>query len=85
MAEDPMRNIIDYLKKNMKKGYTLDSLKFALIGQGYSRIAIEEAMKRVTRELAEKAPILKHKPTISYEVVDENGQPVNIKKPFWKK
>lgn len=85
MAEDYKRKIINYLKKNLSKGYTQDSLKWALISQGYSRPVVEKAIEQTHKELAEKAPILKEKPKIKYEIIDENNNPIIIKKPFWKK
>jgi hypothetical protein len=78
-------NIVRYLEKNLKKGYTLESLKFALINQGYSRVAVEEALIKVNANLAEKAPVLKEKPMIKYEIIDENDKVIQIKKPFWKR
>lgn len=77
--------LVDYFKKNLKKGYTEESLKWALIKQGYTRTVIEESILQVHKELAEQAPVLKEKPKISYEVLDENDRPVQLKKPWWKK
>jgi uncharacterized protein Smg (DUF494 family) len=71
--------ITDYIKKNLRKGYTKESLKWALINQGYSRMEIERSIKRVDEELANKAPILKTKPEITYEVVE----PKQVKKRKW--
>lgn len=82
---DPKKKLIDYFERNLKKGYTEESLKWALIKQGYSRIAIEEAIKETHKVLAQKAPILKEKPVIKYEVLDENNEPVEIKKSWLKK
>jgi len=82
---DYKRKIVDYFKKNLKKGYTEDSLRWALINQGYSKISIEDALRRVHKELAEKAPILKEKPVIKYEILDEDNNPIEIKKSFWKR
>jgi len=65
-----MDELTAYLKKNMKKGYTRESLHFALLDQGYSKLAIEKAQKKVDEDLAHQAPILKTKPTIKYEVVE---------------
>ena len=79
------RTLKDYLKKNLKKGYTLESLKWALLKQGYSRTAIERAIEQIHKELAEKAPVLKEKPVISYQVIDENNNPINIKKSWWER
>jgi len=82
---DYKRKIIDYFKKNLAKGYTIDSLKWALINQGYSRAIIEVALEQANKELAEKAPILKEKPVIKYEIIDEYDKPITIKKPWWKR
>lgn len=82
---DSRKKIVEYIKKNLKKGYTEDSLKWALISQGYSRTMVENAIKQVHKDLAKKAPKLKEKPKITYEIIDENNQPVKIKKPWWKK
>lgn len=79
------KSLVDYFKKNLSKGYTQDSLKFALIGQGYSRAIVERALDQAHKELAEKAPILKEKPKIKYEIIDENNKPVELKKPLLKK
>jgi len=82
---DYKRKIINYLEKNLSKGYTLDALKYALINQGYSRSAIEKAIIQLNKELAEKAPILKEKPKINYQIIDEKNKPIIIKVPFWKR
>jgi len=82
---DYKRKIIDYLKKNLAKGYTPDSLKWALINQGYSRAIIEMALEQANKELAERAPILKEKPVIRYEIIDEYDNPITIKKSWWKR
>ena len=77
--------IVDYLKKNLKKGYTKDSLKWALISQGYTRLEVEKAIKKLDLDLANEAPILKTKPEIKYEVIDSDHK-IEIKKGlFWKR
>ncbi|MCK4553213.1 hypothetical protein KAT80_03345 [Candidatus Pacearchaeota archaeon] len=85
MAENPRARLKNYLKKNLKKGYTIESLKWALIKQGYSRTAIEKAIEQIHKELAEKAPVLKEKPVISYLIIDENDNPITVKKSWWKR
>jgi len=60
-----MSELTSYIIKNLKKGYTKESLRWALLNQGYSKIEVEKAFDRADRELAEKAPILKTKPEIS--------------------
>lgn len=85
MSENPKTKLKDYIKKNLKKGYTLESLKWALIRQGYSRTAIENAIIELNKELSKQAPILKEKPVISYQIIDENDNPVEIKKSWWER
>lgn len=63
--------LVDYFKKNLRKGYTKESLRWALLNQGYSKIEVEKAIKRADIELAESAPILKTKPEIRYEIVTD--------------
>ena len=75
----------EYIKRNLKKGYTQESLKWALVNQGYTRSIVERAIEQVNSELAQKAPVLKSKPIIRYQIIDENDRPITIKKPWWKK
>ena len=85
MVRQSTRNLTDYIKKNLKKGYTLESLRWALVNQGYSRVAIEDAIKQANTELAASAPILKEKPVINYEVMDENDKPLSHKKSWLRR
>jgi SOS response regulatory protein OraA/RecX len=85
MAEEYKRRMVNYFKKNLTKGYTPDSLKFALMSQGYSRAIVESAIEQANKELAEKAPVLKEKPVIKYEIIDEYDKPIKIKKSWWKR
>ena len=83
--EGQRKSIIEYLRRNIKKGYTIESLRWALIGQGYSRAFVEASIDELNKELARKAPILKEGPIIKYEIVDENNEPIVFKKPWWKR
>ena len=78
---DYIGELADYIKKNLKKGYTKDSLKFALINQGHSRMEVDKALKRVDQQLADDAPVLKTTPSITYEVID----PPVEQKPWYKR
>ncbi len=78
------RRIIDYFKKNSRKGYPLQTLKFALINQGYLRPMVEEAMEQAMKELAKEAPVLKENPKIEHEVVVDE-MPVEPKRGFWRR
>ncbi len=80
-----LKNVINYIKKNLKKGYTMESLKWALLRQGYSRVLVERAAAEVIKEQALEAPILKDKPIIKHEIINEHNEPIIIKKPWWRR
>jgi hypothetical protein len=85
-----MEELKRYIKRNLKKGYTKESLKWALINQGNSRIEVEKAIKKVDIELAAEAPELKVKPQIKYELIEPKEYATRItnypeKKSWWKK
>jgi hypothetical protein len=84
LTETYIAQLAEYVKKNLKKGYTKESLKWALVNQGHSKIEVEKAMAKVERDLAADAPLLKTKPEISVEIVAPEDA-VLKKKPFWKR
>ena len=65
-----MDELTDYLKKNLRKGYTKESLRWALIKQGYSKLEVDHALAKADELLADEAPVLKSKPTIKHEIID---------------
>jgi len=83
-SKDYISELTVYIKRNLKKGYTRESLKWALINQGNSKREVEKALKNVDKELAEKAPELKTKPIIKYEVIEPKGYSTKIKKSLWE-
>ncbi len=74
--------LTSYIKNNLKKGYTKESLKWALLNQGYSKIEVAKAFQKANTELAAQAPILKTKPEIEYKVIPQEEEP---KKSFWRR
>lgn len=84
LTETYIAQLAEYVKKNLKKGYTKESLRWALVNQGHSKIEVEKAMAKVERDLAADAPVLKTKPEISVEIVAPEDA-VLEKKPFWKR
>ena len=50
MDMDSKSKVVEYFKKNLRKGYTEDSLKFALINQCYSRSLIEGGLEQLHRD-----------------------------------
>jgi len=85
MTTNPHNELLNYFKKNLSKGYTLESLKIALVKQGYSSVSISRALKEINEELAKKAPVFKEKPKIKYEIIDENDNPIEMKKSIFKR
>ena len=82
---DYKKNLVNYFKKNLKKGYTLEALKIALTNQGYLKVLVEKASEEAVKELSEEAPVLKEKPVIKYEIIDEHDNPIKIKKSWLKR
>jgi hypothetical protein len=76
-----IQQLAEYFKKNLAKGYTLDSLKVSLVKQGYSRIAIEKAIELANQQLADKAPPLKEKPEITTTISEDS----EVRESFWGK
>ncbi len=86
---DYIGSIVQYVKRNLKKGYSEEVLRQALIRQDHSRREIERAFEVAREELAKEVPVLKTKPKITYEVIHhevEHSEPEpEAKRPFWKK
>jgi hypothetical protein len=78
-----LTDLSTYIKKNVKKGYTTESLKWALISQGHSKLEVEKAMQLAQSEMAREAPTLKTKPEIKVEIVEPKGAELSEKK-WWK-
>ena len=83
----PMRDIdtigplIDYLKRNLNKGYKIDDLRWALISQGHSRVAIDKAVAYInevqdTQKPKKPEPVVQ--PVIEMPVIQERES-------FWGK
>lgn len=75
--------LVDYIKKNLRKGYPTDTLKIALINQGYMRPTVDEAIQEAIKQLASEAPAIKEKPEIEHEIIID--EPITEKKSFWKR
>ena len=83
-----MLELVSYIKKNLRKGYTKESLNQALINQGYSSLTIKKALKRADLELARQAPQLPSKPEIKYQILEPKELATTVQTPpksFWKK
>lgn len=72
------QQLADYIKKNLAKGYTLDSLRYSLLKQGYSRTSVEKALEIANTQLADSAPKMVEKPVIKYETIDSDDMAAKI-------
>ncbi len=84
MSEGYIQQLADYIKRNLAKGYTLDSLRIALENQEYSKLSIEQAIELAHKQLASSAPKMQEKPVIKYHfepAIEVNEE----KKSFWQK
>jgi len=59
---DYVQQLVEYLRKNLRKGYTMESLRWALINQGHSKLEVDKAIMRLEEELSQEAPVLNAKP-----------------------
>lgn len=75
--------LTEYFRRNLKKGYPVDTLRIALVKQGYARATIDESAKEAIRKMAEEAPVIKEKPQIEHEIITE--EPVVEKKSWWRR
>ena len=81
------KTLVDYIKKNLQKGYTRDSLKWALINQGYMKIEVEKAFKIVEEEMPKMPKSLVQEPRqiqVS-QSIQVNPEVEAEKVSFWKK
>ena len=78
---DYIQQLANYILRNISKGYTQESLKWALISQGHTRSSVEQAMKLANQKMAVQAPKMIEKPIIRVET--EPAEEVKEKKGFW--
>ena len=74
-------NLVKYIEKNISKGYAPESLKWALLSQGYTKSEFEKAMKIVIENQAMRLPPIKEKPVITIET----EPPIQQEKSFFGK
>lgn len=84
MDEIHRERIERYLRTNLEKGYSEDSLKWALIKQGNSRTEVARALTKVKKEMADKKKE-KEKPEIKYEIYGQDNKPIQDGKSWWRR
>lgn len=74
---DYMNELIRYVENNLKSGYREDQLRFLLINQGYSRSAVEKAL----RIAAQNRPPVEAPKAAEPAKVEYVAEPMPEKKP----
>ncbi len=79
-----LKNLVDYIKKNSQKGYSRDSLRWALIKQGNMKHEVDKAFQMADAEMAQEMPKVQPQPEPQVEVVNSEI-PTDEKSSFWKR
>lgn len=78
-----LKPLIEYIQRNLRKGYKLEDLKWALVNQGHSRVSIDKAITFIN-ELQEAQKPKKQElpqPEVSFTEMPQ----VQEEKSFWGK
>ncbi|MEM2956524.1 MAG: hypothetical protein QW041_03055 [Candidatus Pacearchaeota archaeon] len=70
---DYIKNLVKYAERNLSRGYSVDDIKLALIKQGYSRPAINRAIK-IAEANRPKPKVEEKKPEPKVEFVSEEPE-----------
>jgi len=79
--EDVLTELTNYVRKNLNKGYTKESLRWALVNQGYSRLEVQKTFEKVEKESSQTSMPAKLRPEIEYKAIPI----IEEKKGFWQK
>lgn len=83
-----IQNLIDYTKRNLKKGYSQDSLRWALINQGHSRLEVDKALSAAQAEVS-KESMVSQRPASQQSQAPQSMPSVSVepepKQSFWKR
>lgn len=83
---DYRKKLYEYLMKNIAKGYDPESLKWALVSQGYTRTDVDKAIAEIKAEReAEAKRASEEKQVVQYDFGNGLNQEFQPKKPWWKK
>ena len=78
---DQVKSLIEYLQRNLRKGYKLEDLKWSLIRQGNSRVSVDKAVNFVKQlEEAKKRDMSER-----IEIKKSEHIPIKEEKNFWQR
>jgi hypothetical protein len=67
---DYMKHLVGYVNNNLSKGYNIDQIRILLLNQGYSRPAIDRAVRMAEANRPLPMPAVKEEPKIQ-PIVEE--------------
>ena len=68
---DYMKHLAGYVNKNLDKGYTLDKIKILLSNQGYSKPAVDRAVRIAEANRPKPMLAVKEEPKVESVIVEE--------------
>ena len=80
---DYMKGLVRYTQRNLSRRYTVDQIRLTLLQQGYSRAAVDRAIK-LAEANRPKTNIVEAKPEPKIEVVQHEPVPAK-KRTFFQK
>lgn len=83
-----IQNLTEYAKRNLKKGYAPDSLRWALINQGHSRIEVDKALSAAQAEVSKEAMVNARRPQEPSQTQPSSMPAVSVEPEstsFWKR
>lgn len=85
--ETYLTNTVNYIKRNLKKGYNKESLKWMLVNQGTSRSEVEKAFVQAEKEIANESAeaIRRMQSTVPAPRIEPIMPDVEKKKGFFSK
>lgn len=78
------QKLVEYFRKNLEKGYDLDTLKWALIKQGNSRVDVAYAIEQIRDEFSKRNLVKEKEKPVLEDNYEEQTFFVPEKKPWWK-
>ena len=61
---DYMKGLLRYCERNLSRGYTIDQIRLTLLQQGYSRPAVDRAVRLAEANRPKKVEVKKEEPKI---------------------
>ena len=78
------QKLVEYFRKNLEKGYDLETLKWALIKQGHSRVDVSYAIEQVKDEFTKRNIVKEKEPVLEDSYGEEQSYFIPEKKSWWK-